>query len=81
MPYIESGIRSSLEEGRAPSKPGELNYLMSQLVKGYLAENGVSYTSLNAVIGVLQCLSMEVYRRLAAPYEDDKLAQNGEVFK
>jgi hypothetical protein len=80
MPYIEKGIRESLEQGRVPKTPGELNYLMSQLVKGFLAMNGKSYTSLNAIAGVLSCLSMEVYRRLTAPYEDIKMSESGDVF-
>lgn len=80
MPYIEKGVRESLEQGRVPTKPGELNYLMSQLIRGYIAMNGVSYTTLNAVAGVLSCLSMEVYRRITAPYEEEKRSENGEVF-
>jgi hypothetical protein len=80
MPYIDSAIRASLEDGRKPTKPGELNYLISQLIKSYVAMNGRSYTTFNAIAGVLACLSMEVYRRLAAPYEDQKCYQNGDVF-
>lgn len=80
MPYIESGVRASLEQGRVPTKPGELNYLMSQLIKGYINMNGKSYTTLNAVAGVLSCLSMEVYRRITVPYENEKMSENGEVF-
>ena len=80
MPYIEQGVRASLKEGRTPKKPGELNYLMSQLIKSFIVENGLSYTSLNVVIGVLHCLSMEVYRKLAAPYEDEKEIEHGSVW-
>ena len=80
MPYIEQGIRQSLEQGRVPTKPGELNYLMSQLIKGFIVMNGVSYTTLNAVAGVLSCLSMEVYRRITSRYEDDKRSANGDVW-
>lgn len=80
MPYVERGIRESISQGRVPSKAGELNYAMSQLVKGYIAMNGLSYTTLNAVAGVLSCLSMEVYRRITAKYEDEKCYQNGDVF-
>lgn len=81
MPYIEQGVRASLVEGRVPSKPGELNYAISQLIKGYLAERGLSYSSINDICGVLFCLSMEFYIRIARPYEEEKLIQNGEVFK
>ena len=80
MPYIEAGIRESLEQGRKPTKPGELNYLMSQLIKSYLAMRGLNYTSLNDVIGVLDCIKMEVYRRIAAPYENTKMSEHGDVF-
>lgn len=80
MPYLNEGVRSSIRDGRVPDKPGELNYAMSQLIKGYIAERGLSYTSINDVIGVLACLSMEFYRRLAAPYENTKISENGDVF-
>lgn len=80
MPYIEQGIRASLEDGRKATKPGELNYQMSQLVKSYIAMNGKSYTTLNAVAGVLSCLSMEIYRRITAPYENEKMSESGDVF-
>jgi hypothetical protein len=80
MPYVEKGVRASLAEGRVATKPGELNYQMSQLIKGYLAMNGISYTQLNAIAGVLSCLSMEVYRRITARYEDDKMSEHGDVF-
>lgn len=80
MPYIESGIRASLEDGRKPTKPGELNYLITKLVDSFLVISGVSYTSINAAIGVLECAKLELYRRLAGPYEDDKARINGEVY-
>jgi hypothetical protein len=80
MPYIEKGVRESLADGRVATKPGELNYQMSQLIKGYIAMNGRSYTTFNAIAGVLSCLSMEIYRRLTAPYEDKKLSEHGDVF-
>ena len=54
--------------------------MLSQHIKSFIAMNGVSYTTLNAVAGVLSCLSMEVYRRITAPYEEEKRSENGEVF-
>lgn len=80
MPYISHEVRVQIAEGHVPTKAGELNYAISQLLKGYIAMNGKSYTTFNAIAGVLTCLSMEVYRRLTAKYEDEKLAENGEVF-
>ncbi len=81
IPYIDKGVRQSLDEGRKATKPGELNYQMSQLVKSYMAMKGLSYTTLNDIAGVLACLQMEVYRRISAPYEDQKLIDNGEALK
>lgn len=80
MPYIELGVRASLHSGRVATKPGELNYAMSQLIRSYIAMNGKSYTTFNAIAGVLSCLSMEVYRRLTAKYEDEKMSEHGDVF-
>jgi uncharacterized protein DUF6899 len=80
VPYIEKGVRESLAEGSVPTEPGELSYAMSQLIKGYLAMNGVSYASINSVVGVLECLKLELYRRIAAPYEQKKLEENGDVW-
>jgi len=31
--------------------------------------------------GVLRCVELELYRRLAAPYEDLKCAENGDVYQ
>lgn len=73
-------MRASLEDGRKPTKPGELNYVMSQMIKSYIAMNGRSYTTLNAAAGVLSCLSMELYRRITARYEQEKCDENGDVF-
>lgn len=80
MPYVSNAVRESLVDGRKPTKPGELNYLISRLVDDYLMGHTVSYTSLNEVIGVLECAKQELYRRVAVPYENKKLSENGEVF-
>ncbi len=85
MPYIPSGRRSVLDEERKPisylGNPGVLNYVITREVLGYIEEEGsLSYSSINEVIGVLECVKQELYRRLAAPYEDGKCFENGDVF-
>lgn len=80
MPYLEQGIRASLEEGRLPSKPGELNYMLSKACDAYITRKGLSYTNINEVMGVLACVSQELYRRVAVPYEEHKCREYGEVF-
>lgn len=32
------------------------------------------------ILGVLECVKLELYRRVAAPYEDRKIEENGDVF-
>jgi hypothetical protein len=32
------------------------------------------------MIGVLECAKLELYRRVAAPYEDAKCEDNGDVY-
>lgn len=80
MPYLNAGVRASLEEGRKPSEAGELNYLVTKLCDGFLMKTGLSYKNLNAAIGALECAKLELYRRIAAPYEDKKSRENGEVY-
>lgn len=81
MPYIEK-YKRALYEGypRAAADEGELNYRMAREIDKYLQAKGLRYKNLNAVIGVLQCLSLEVYRRIGAPYENQKIDENGDVF-
>lgn len=86
MPYINAEARkvfdfdvnalvSMIEE------PGELNYVITSLVNGYIAACGdVCYNSLNDAIGVLECAKLEMYRRRVAPYEDRKAELNGDVY-
>ena len=40
----------------------------------------VEYARINELIGVLECAKLELYRRIAVPYEDTKIAENGDVY-
>ena len=80
MPYIVNSAREQLDDGGLPNSAGELNYVISSLVDEYLQEYGKNYTNINEVIGVLECAKLELYRRVAAPYEDEKIEQNGDVY-
>lgn len=83
MPYIQQEDRHTLDpqepEHRDAMTPGELNYQVTCLVDAYLAGN-LDYQAVNDVVGVLECAKLEVYRRIAAPYEDHKLRINGDVY-
>lgn len=80
MPYLNAGVRSSLEDGRVPSEAGELNYLVTRLCDAFLMKTGLSYKNINQAIGALECAKLELYRRIASPYEDKKSRENGDVY-
>jgi uncharacterized protein DUF6899 len=82
VPYIKQTDRDRLElpGDLAIETPGELNYLVTMLAKRYLERHGRSYATINAIVGALECAKAEFYRRVAAPYEDAKAAEHGDVF-
>lgn len=81
MPYLKEEVRESLKyTARAAASAGELNFLFAQVIQEYLDQHGCSYVVLNEVVGALECCKLEVYRRIVAPYEDEKISENGDVF-
>lgn len=86
MPYIDPQTRLGLDPGYVihpphPEGPGELNYVITTAIDRYVNEQGeLNYAKINEVIGVLECAKLELYRRVAAPYEDQKMNDNGEVY-
>lgn len=86
MPYIDKRKRQEFEQrGRSGKHPvattaGELNYELTLKCVKYLEDNGVNYQHFNDCIGALEGAKLELYRRLAAPYEDTKIAANGDVY-
>jgi len=82
MPYIDRDARARMDAGEAPGNAGELNYAITRIVDAYLIQRGgIRYGHLNEVIGVLECAKLELYRRLAAPYEDLKREESGDVYR
>jgi hypothetical protein len=84
MPYVDQITRTKLDDAILtvdPESAGELNYTITQLCLAYLAQEGLSYSALNEVVGVLECAKLELYRRAAAPYEDEKASLNGDVYE
>ena len=94
MPYTDPRARERLEEvidphgecgdfrlmARACDGPGDLNYLVTTLCAEYLDHRGLGYANINEVVGVLDCAKLELYRRIAVPYEDTKIIENGDVY-
>ncbi len=82
MPYVDKEARVRLDGGAAPQNAGELNYVITRCVDEYLIQKGnLRYANINEVIGVLECAKLELYRRIAVPYEDGKKEASGDVYK
>lgn len=82
MPYISKDDRDGLESqyvfGHAPTNPGQLNYLFTMICKDYLTE--LNYQRINDCIGALEGCKLELYRRIAADYENKKILENGDCY-
>lgn len=87
MPYIKSGnrnkyntiLRELIETLKAlpPEEvDGELNYIVTKILKEIYP---LRYFHINKAVGVLECIKLEYYRRVAAPYEDSKIQESGDV--
>lgn len=79
MPYIKRYDREGLEPLSSPKTPGELNYVITLLIRDYWIRTG-NYQGINDIIGALECAKMEFNRRVAVPYENDKILENGDVY-
>lgn len=82
MPYITEADRKKVEyyDRKYPETAGELNYCISVLCSDYLKRHKLSYSTINEIMGVLECAKAEFYRRVATPYENKKLEDNGDVY-
>lgn len=58
---------------------GDINYFVSSMLKMYIEVHGESYSNYNSLVGVLECIKLELYRRKIASYEDVKIGQNGDI--
>ena len=59
---------------------GELNYLFTKIANIYIDRHGLSYNTGSDVIKAFECAKLELYARVMRPYEDRKIAENGDVF-
>jgi hypothetical protein len=56
---------------------GDINYAFSRIISGVMGD--VSYPKIAIITGVLENIKQEFYRRVASPYEDLKIQQNGDI--
>jgi hypothetical protein len=79
VPYITQDRRTALVWDDKLSI-GDVNFLITNQLQEYLEQEGLSYKTLNEIIGVLECAKQEFYRRVVVPYEDKKKEENGDVY-
>jgi hypothetical protein len=80
MPYITKLRRVDLSDGDRVKEAGELNYKFTLLAANYIADKGLTYQTINDIIGALEGAKLEFYARIARPYEDQKIKSNGDVY-
>jgi hypothetical protein len=82
MPYIKKERRDAILSGAEPQDAGELNFAITTIVDKYLQNKGdLRYAHLNEAVGALECAKLELYRRVAGPYEDEKIKEFGDVYR
>lgn len=82
MPYIHTFRRKDIEPvcSDDANDTGELNFQITCLLQEYLSAHGTSYATINDIMGALEAAKLEFYRRIAAPHEDRKIGENGDVY-
>ncbi len=88
MPYIKKSDRPRYESAirelarQIPNdrsdRPGHLNYIITMLLRTTYGSK-MRYADHNEAIGVLECVKQELYRKLTAPYEDEKIVSEGDL--
>ena len=81
MTYIKQERRRALlDQSVAIDVPGELNWAFTDTITCYIRNKGLSYQTINDIVGALEGAKLEFYRRIAVPYEDTKIIENGDVY-
>lgn len=94
MPYIDQMQRERIDHHMVPLRyllaglseddiEGALNYSITALIESISSDDRGAvkwrYKLINRAIGVLECVKLEFYRRLAGPYEDIAIDKNGDI--
>ena len=94
MPYVNESARLELDDcienmveclthGNSVSNEefatllGEINYTFSRILAKSMGQT--SYSKIAMATGVLENIKQEFYRRIAEPYEDKKIIENGDI--
>jgi len=89
MPYIVAERRALYDEHLSAlahaidenTPGGDINYIVTSILAEWIEKRGLSYAALAEATGVVETAKLELYRRIAAPYEDGKIAENGDAYR
>lgn len=82
MPYIKPGKRLVMDQvvkimfDAGIEANGDLNYILFRYAKYHIPQN---YNSIKNFLGELNEAAEEIRRRILAPYEEEKMKENGDV--
>ncbi len=84
MPYIKQDRREKLDPHLAAlagevRTEGEMNYCIYKLACLLVDRLGESYDNYSLCGSAMEHAKLEWYRRRVAPYEDRKIAENGDI--
>lgn len=88
MPYIKQELRKDVDSYidelnkllmyiDEDKIDGVINYIITKIIKKQYDIG--RYQQYNSAIGVLECAKLEFMRRTVAKYEDQKIAENGDI--
>ena len=83
MPYVDQDRRLTSEQEKdlpIPQTTEELAYAFTKLSIRYATQHDLSYQTINDIVGALEGAKAEFVRRVVVPYEEKKLAENGDVY-
>ncbi len=81
MPYITQKERNGIDVGEydvSTVKPGFVTYALYNTCLLALPDEP-RYADYNTLLGALEATKLELYRRHIAPYEEQKMKENGDV--
>ena len=84
MPYIPEKRRNVFDPlleqlSREVQTQGELNYCIYKLSRLTAQRMGYSYDNLSMCSSAMEHAKLEWYRKVLAPYEDEKIREHGDI--
>jgi hypothetical protein len=74
-------LKRTVDGKNVTPSSGDFNYIISTLLGHWYEMTFLpSYDKVNTVVGILECVKQEYYRRVAVPYEDKKREAHGDVY-